>query len=59
MIRAILYTLFMALPRGERMRIATWRFQTMRESFYRETRLDVVSKGLRNRETLLGAPIDT
>ncbi|TDY48271.1 hypothetical protein BX592_111206 [Paraburkholderia rhizosphaerae] len=43
----------MVLPRAERMRIATWRFQKMRETFYRETRLDVAAKGLRNRETLL------
>jgi hypothetical protein len=52
-ITSILYRLFMALPRDERMRIATWRFQRMRETFYRETRLDVAAKGLRNRETLL------
>ncbi|MFM0386948.1 type II secretion system protein [Paraburkholderia dipogonis] len=44
----------MMLPHRERLRIATLSFRKMRESFYRETRLDVVaSKGLRNRETLL------
>ncbi|WP_175772985.1 type II secretion system protein [Paraburkholderia phenazinium] len=53
MIRGTIYSLFMSLPQKERMRIATWRFGKIRESFYRETRLDVVSKGLRNRETLL------
>lgn len=53
MIRGFLYALFMVLPYKERMRIATWRFGKIRESFYRETRLDVAAKGLRNRETLL------
>jgi type II secretory pathway component PulF len=43
----------MALPPQQRMRIARWRFQKLREGFYRETRLDVSAKGLRNRETLL------
>jgi type II secretory pathway component PulF len=53
MIRRIIYTIFMALPHKERMRVATWRFGKLRENFYRETRLDVAAKGLRNRETLL------
>jgi hypothetical protein len=43
----------MTLPQQERMRVATWRFRKVRENFYRETRLDVAVKGLRNRETLL------
>jgi type II secretory pathway component PulF len=53
MIRGLIYALFMALPHKERMRVATWRFGKLRENFYRETRLDVAAKGLRNRETLL------
>ncbi|WP_454872943.1 hypothetical protein [Paraburkholderia xenovorans] len=53
MIHGIVYTLFMMLPHKERMRVATWRFSKLRENFYRETRLDVAAKGLRNRETLL------
>jgi hypothetical protein len=52
--RKTIHALFMMLPLQERMRIAKWRFGRMRESFYRETRLDVAAKGLRNRETLLG-----
>ena len=44
----------MILPAKERMRVAKWRFQKVRESFYRETRLDIVAKkGVRNRETML------
>lgn len=54
MMRKTIHALFMMLPLQERMRIAKWRFGRMRESFYRETRLDVAAKGLRNRETLLG-----
>lgn len=53
MIRRSIYALFMMLPAGQRMRVARWRFQKLREAFYRETRLDVAAKGLRNRETLL------
>lgn len=53
MIRSFIHTLFMLLPQQERMRVATWRFRKVRENFYRETRLDVAVKGLRNRETLL------
>lgn len=53
MIRRLAYQFFMMLPPSQRMRVATWRFHKMRESFYHETRLDVASKGLRNRETLL------
>lgn len=53
MIRASIYSVFMMLPVAQRLRIATWRFQKVRERFYRETRLDVAAKGLRNRETLL------
>jgi len=52
-IRGLIHSLFMALPQKKRLRIAGWRFQKMRETFYRETRLDVAAKGLRNRETLL------
>ena len=51
--RALTHSLFMALPQKQRLRIARWRFQKIRETFYRETRLDVAAKGLRNRETLL------
>jgi hypothetical protein len=52
-IRSFIHALFMMLPQQERMRVATWRFRKVRENFYRETRLDVAVKGLRNRETLL------
>jgi len=50
-IKSIIYSMFMALPVSERMKLATWRFKKMREMFYRETRLDVAKKGLRNSET--------
>nr|WP_175753912.1 type II secretion system protein [Burkholderia ambifaria] len=53
MIKALVYWIVMALPATERMRVATWRFRALREMFYRETRLDVAKKGLRNSETLL------
>ncbi|MGU7771761.1 type II secretion system protein [Burkholderia sp. MR1-5-21] len=53
MIKALVYSFFMALPAGERLKLATWRFRKMREMFYRETRLDVAKKGLRNSETLV------
>ncbi|ABX19226.1 type II secretion system protein [Burkholderia multivorans] len=53
MIKSIVYTLFRVLPLKERLRVSTWRFKAMREMFYRETRLDVAKKGLRNSETLL------
>ena len=54
MIRQMLHSLFMLLPADERMRVATWRFAKVRESFYTETRLDIVAKkGVRNRETML------
>ncbi|RAC87055.1 type II secretion system protein [Burkholderia multivorans] len=53
MIKSIVYTLFRMLPPKERLRVSTWRFKAMREMFYRETRLDVAKKGLRNSETLL------
>ncbi|MCO1368733.1 type II secretion system protein [Burkholderia multivorans] len=53
MIKSIVYTLFRVLPPKERLRVSTWRFKAMREMFYRETRLDVAKKGLRNSETLL------
>ncbi|RKU01247.1 type II secretion system protein [Burkholderia sp. Nafp2/4-1b] len=53
MIKSITYSMFMALPASERMKLATWRFKKMREMFYRETRLDIAKKGLRNSETLL------
>jgi type II secretory pathway component PulF len=53
MIRATVYSLFMMLPERERIRIAKRRFMAIRDTFYRETRLDVAAKGLRNRETLL------
>ena len=54
MIRAMLHSLFMLLPADERLRVAKWRFGKVRESFYNETRLDIVAKkGVRNRETML------
>ncbi|SIO72879.1 hypothetical protein SAMN05444172_9369 [Burkholderia sp. GAS332] len=53
MIRRMIHAVFIMLPAHERTRVATWRFRKVREGFYRETRLDVVAKGLRNRETLL------
>ncbi|TCG00952.1 type II secretion system protein [Paraburkholderia strydomiana] len=40
------------LPEATQMRIARWRFQGVRESFYKETRLDIEKKGLRDVETL-------
>ena len=40
MIRQMLHSLFMLLPADERMRVATWRFARVRESFYTETRLE-------------------
>jgi hypothetical protein len=52
-IRSTIYALFMMLPPKERINIAKGRFSKIRESFYREMRLDVAKKGLRNRETLL------
>ncbi|AOJ73339.1 MULTISPECIES: hypothetical protein [Burkholderia] len=53
MIKSLVYSVFMMLPANERLRVATLRFRAMREMFYRETRLDVAKKGLRNSETLL------
>ncbi|WP_186057937.1 type II secretion system protein [Burkholderia gladioli] len=53
MIKSFVYSLFRMLPPKERLRVSTWRFKAMREMFYRETRLDVAKKGLRNSETLL------
>uniref|UniRef100_UPI003BEED96D type II secretion system protein n=1 Tax=Burkholderia arboris TaxID=488730 RepID=UPI003BEED96D len=53
MIKSFFYFMFMVLPAKERLRVSTWRFKAMREMFYRETRLDVAKKGLRNSETLL------
>lgn len=40
------------LPETAQMRIARWHFQGVRESFYKETRLDIEKKGLRDVETL-------
>jgi type II secretory pathway component PulF len=40
------------LPERQREAYARWRFQKVREVFYRETRLDIAKKGLRNTETL-------
>ncbi|KWK06002.1 type II secretion system protein [Burkholderia ubonensis] len=53
MMKSLIYSAFMMLPPNERMRIAAWRFRALREMFYRETRLDVAKKGLRNSETLV------
>ncbi|VWC47111.1 type II secretion system protein [Burkholderia lata] len=53
MIKSFSYALFKMLPVKERLRVSTWRFKASREMFYRETRLDVAKKGLRNSETLL------
>ncbi|WP_321817931.1 MULTISPECIES: type II secretion system protein [unclassified Paraburkholderia] len=50
----LFYGVCMRLPRAERMKLARWRFQKVRETFYRESRLDIEqSTGLRNRETLI------
>jgi type II secretory pathway component PulF len=50
----LFYALAMRLPRNERMRLAKWRFQSVRETFYQESRLDIeATRGLRNRETLM------
>ena len=40
------------LPERQQITAARWRFQKVREDFYRETRLDIAAKGLRNTETL-------
>ncbi|WJN72077.1 type II secretion system protein [Burkholderia anthina] len=53
MIKSFIYALFRMLPPKERLRVSAWRFRVMREMFYRETRLDIAKKGLRNSETLL------
>ncbi|WP_321810253.1 MULTISPECIES: type II secretion system protein [unclassified Burkholderia] len=53
MIKSFIYSIFMMLPAKERLRLATLRFRAMREMFFRETRLDIAKKGLRNSETLL------
>ncbi|MCA8002843.1 type II secretion system F family protein [Burkholderia metallica] len=53
MIKSFFYALFRILPVTERLRVSTWRFKASRAMFYRETRLDVAKKGLRNSETLL------
>lgn len=54
MIGRLFYRCCMRLPHAERMKAATWRFQKVRETFYRESRLDIEqTTGLRNRETLI------
>ncbi|BCF95132.1 type II secretion system protein [Paraburkholderia largidicola] len=53
MIRRLIYSMLMALPRDYRLAFAKARFRKARETFYEETKLDVATKGLRNRETLL------
>lgn len=54
MIGRFVYAIVMRLPRGERMKLAKWRFQKVRETFYDESRLDIeATRGLRNRETLM------
>ena len=54
MIRQMLHSLFMLLPADERMRVATWRFAKVRESFYtRNAARYRRKKGVRNRETML------
>ncbi len=40
------------LPVRQQLLVARWQFQKVREDFYRETRLDIAAKGLRNTETL-------
>ena len=49
----MLSSLIKSLPVDQQLKFARWRFQKVRESFYKETRLDIASKGLRNTETLL------
>jgi type II secretory pathway component PulF len=52
--KGLFYSLVMRLPYKERMSVAKWRFQKVREDFYKESRLDIeATKGLRNRETLM------
>ena len=48
----MLYQLATMLPERQQMGLARWSFQRVREDFYRETRLDIATKGLRNTETL-------
>ncbi|MBB3261263.1 type II secretion system protein [Paraburkholderia sp. WP4_3_2] len=54
MSKGLFYSMLMRLPYKERMSVAKWRFQKVREDFYKESRLDIeATKGLRNRETLM------
>ena len=54
MIGRVFYGICMRLPRAERLKLAKWRFRKLRESFYRESRLDIEqATSLRNRETLI------
>jgi type II secretory pathway component PulF len=48
----MLNTFAKLLPKRQQVAAARWRFQKVREDFYRETRLDIAAKGLRNTETL-------
>lgn len=50
----LFHSMLMRLPYKERMSVAKWRFQAVREDFYKESRLDIeATKGVRNRETLM------
>jgi hypothetical protein len=48
----MLSSLVKLLPEQYQLMVARWRFQKIREAFYKETRLDIAAKGLRNTETL-------
>ena len=48
----MLYRLLTMLPESQQLAIARLSFRKVRENFYRETRLDIAKKGLRNTETL-------
>jgi hypothetical protein len=51
MIGHLFYPFLMRLPRKERMTLAKRRFQKVRESFYRESRLDIeATHSMRNRD---------
>lgn len=53
MIATLIHALLALLPVGWRRVFHAWRFRAIRETFYRETRLDIDREGLRPRETLI------
>lgn len=53
MIATLIHALLALVPAGWRGAFHAWRFRAIRETFYRETRLDIDREGLRPRETLI------